>query len=48
MRVTHLHRAAEEYEIGVYACSPIGKDFRCCFKSLEISDNQWQGIEESG
>jgi regulation of enolase protein 1 (concanavalin A-like superfamily) len=42
MRVTHLHRSAEQYEIGVYACSPIGRDFRCCFKRLEISDNRWQ------
>ena len=40
MRVTHLHRSAEQYEIGVYACSPIGRDFRCCFKRLEISDNR--------
>ena len=48
MRVTHLHQSVEQVEIGVYACSPIGKDFRCCFKSLEISDNQWQGIEDAG
>ena len=41
MRITHLHKEAAYYEIGVYACSPIGKDFRCCFKTLEISDNQW-------
>ena len=42
MRIAHLHKTAEEYEIGVYACSPIGKDFRCCFKTLEISDNTWK------
>ncbi len=48
MRITHLHRPAEQYEIGVYACSPTGRDFHCCFKSLEISDNQWQGVEETG
>lgn len=47
MRITHLHQPAEQYEIGVYACSPIGKDFRCCFKSLEITDNQWQAIPEA-
>jgi regulation of enolase protein 1 (concanavalin A-like superfamily) len=44
MRITHLHKEAEKYDIGVYACSPIGKDFQCCFKSLEISDNQWREI----
>jgi len=47
MRVTHLHRQAESYEIGVYACSPIGKDYRCCFKALEITDNKWQAILET-
>ena len=48
MRITHLHRQAEQYEVGVYACSPIGKDFHCCFKSLEISDSLWQAIPEAG
>ena len=47
MRITHLHKETEYYEIGVYACSPIGKDFRCLFKTLEISDNKWQAIPES-
>ena len=41
LRVTHLHKIMDRYEIGVYACSPIGKAFRCCFKTLEIADNQW-------
>ena len=41
MRITHLHKETESYEIGVYACSPIGRDFRCCFKRLEISDSLW-------
>jgi hypothetical protein len=41
LRITHLHQPAEEYEIGVYACSPIGKDFWCRFRSLEITDNAW-------
>jgi regulation of enolase protein 1 (concanavalin A-like superfamily) len=46
MRVTHLHQEAAYYEIGVYACSPVGKDFRCCFKTLEIAENRWQAIPE--
>jgi len=41
MRITHLHTPAGQYEIGVYACSPLGRDFHCCFKALEISDNRW-------
>jgi regulation of enolase protein 1 (concanavalin A-like superfamily) len=46
MRITHLHKEAEHYDIGVYACSPIGKDFQCCFKTLEISENQWAPLSE--
>lgn len=42
LRVTHLHQVSEYYEVGVYACSPIGKDFWCRFISLEISDNHWR------
>jgi len=37
LRVAHLHQAAEALEIGVYACSPVGKDFWCRFKQLAIS-----------
>ena len=42
LRITHLHKAAAEYAIGVYACSPIGKDFWCRFTSLTIADNLWR------
>jgi uncharacterized protein len=45
LRITHLHKVTEYYEIGVYACSPIGKDFRCRFKSLEILENDWHSIQ---
>lgn len=48
MRIAHLHREAELYEVGVYACSPIGRDFQCCFKTLEISDSLWQPTPEAG
>lgn len=47
MRITHLQKETACCEIGVYACSPIGKDFRCCFKRLEIADNQWQAMPEA-
>ncbi len=41
LRITHLHHVAEQLEAGVYACSPIGKDFWCRFTILEISENEW-------
>jgi hypothetical protein len=41
LRITHLHQVTEHFEVGVYACSPIGKDFWCRFKLLEISRNEW-------
>jgi regulation of enolase protein 1 (concanavalin A-like superfamily) len=41
LRVTHLHKASELLEVGVYACSPIGKGFWCRFKQLSILENQW-------
>jgi len=48
MRIAHLHRSVEAYEIGVYACSPVGKGFRCCFRTLEIAENQWLPVPEAG
>lgn len=48
MRIAHLHQETEYYDVGVYACSPIGKDFWCCFKTLQISHNTWQTIHEVG
>jgi len=41
MRIAHLHQETENYEVGVYACSPIGKHFRSCFKTLQVADNVW-------
>jgi regulation of enolase protein 1 (concanavalin A-like superfamily) len=41
LRITHLHKLTDPLEIGVYACSPIGKDFWCRFKVLKISENEW-------
>jgi len=42
MRVTHLHKVPEYYEVGLYDCSPLSKDFWCRFKMLEITENQWR------
>ena len=41
LRIAHLHKASEVCEAGVYACSPLGKDFWCRFEFLEISANEW-------
>ena len=41
MRVTHLHRASDPLQVGVYACSPIGRDFWCRFRRIEIAENEW-------
>jgi hypothetical protein len=41
MRVTHLHRAADPLQVGVYTCSPIGRDFWCRFRRIAIADNEW-------
>jgi uncharacterized protein len=40
LRISHMHKQFEQLEVGVYACSPIGKDFWCRFKVLEISPNE--------
>ena len=41
VRITHLHKTFEQLEVGVYACSPIGKDFWCRFDQLTIAENTW-------
>jgi regulation of enolase protein 1 (concanavalin A-like superfamily) len=41
LRVTHLHKLTDPLQVGVYACSPIGKNFWCRFNLLSISRNEW-------
>lgn len=41
MRIVHLHAPFTRLSIGLYACSPIGKNFWCRFTNLEITDNDW-------
>jgi hypothetical protein len=41
MRIAHLHAASAQLEVGVYACSPIGKDFWCRFMFVEIGKSLW-------
>jgi regulation of enolase protein 1 (concanavalin A-like superfamily) len=41
MRSAHLHRIGEQLEVGLYACSPIGKRFGCRFTSLKIGESAW-------
>jgi uncharacterized protein len=42
LRITHLHKVSECCQVGVYACSPAGKDFWCRFTSLQISESEWR------
>jgi len=41
MRIAHLHGIGEQLEVGLYACSPIGKRFRCRFTLLKIGESAW-------
>ena len=41
MRITHLHRTFTTIEAGLYTCSPIGADFRCHFRWLTVTENNW-------
>lgn len=41
MRVAHLHLPAKSVDVGIYACSPVGKGFQCQFDWIEIGANQW-------
>jgi len=36
MRIAHLHMKQEEVQAGLYACSPIGTNFKCRFITLEL------------
>ncbi len=36
MRIAHLVNAAETLQVGIYACSPIGETYSCCFHQLRI------------
>jgi len=40
MRIAHLHQASETIAVGIYACSPVGRGFRCRFDFIEIDDNR--------
>lgn len=42
MRIAHLHTVGDALQIGIYACSPVGEDFHCRFRTLEIGECQWQ------
>lgn len=42
LRIAHLHKPFESIEAGLYACSPVGKDYWCRFEFLEIAENKWR------
>ena len=41
MRVSHLHEYKDSIYAGIYACSPIGENFCCCFEYIDIDNNHW-------
>lgn len=41
MRIAHMHQLPAALEVGVYACSPIGRGFWSHFHLVEISENDW-------
>ena len=41
MRIAHLHEFKDDIDIGVYACSPIGNEFHCNFRFIELGENSW-------
>jgi len=41
LRITHMHQIDAKLAVGVYACSPLGRDFHCKFISISISENLW-------
>ena len=42
MPIAHLPTVGDALQIGIYACSPVGEDFHCRFRTLEIGECQWQ------
>ena len=45
LRIAHLHKASDTIAAGMYACSPIGNDFRSRFITFTCGPNTW-GLEE--
>lgn len=41
MRICHLHKADDEINFGIYACSPEASSFKATFSHLEIQACQW-------
>lgn len=37
IRLAHLREFKDTIDIGLYACSPVGSDFKCKFRFIEIS-----------
>ncbi len=41
MRICHMHKATDDIQFGVYACSPENSSFKATFTNMEIIDCQW-------
>ncbi len=46
MRIAHLHQPITTIDVGIYACSPVGGNFRCRFDFIELDENHWSAHPE--
>lgn len=41
LRICHLHKAKDEIQFGIYACSPEDSSFRAVFTNMELTECKW-------
>lgn len=41
MRVTHLHKESDQFDVGIYACSPEDGSFQCKVDNVAIGESDW-------
>lgn len=45
LRICHLHKAKDEIQFGIYACSPEDSSFRAVFTNMELTECKWLAHE---
>ena len=41
MRICHVHKANDEIQFGIYACSPEDSSFKATFTNIELTECKW-------
>lgn len=41
MRITHMHKAKDEINVGIYACSPEESSFKAVFTNISLEECKW-------